>query len=71
VLCQRLQRRIAIGNQDSGSRAPLELRMNAKFWSTRDAILFPEWLDSVEAVRGTGPATVESRAPAAETITKG
>jgi diguanylate cyclase (GGDEF)-like protein len=61
VLCQRLQRRMAVLNQGTGSRGPLELRMNARFWSLRDAQSFSEWLDSLEAVLGTGPAAVESR----------
>jgi GGDEF domain-containing protein len=70
VLCQRLQRRIAILNQDTGSSGPLELRMNAKFWSPRDAILFSEWLDSVEAGLRTGPPTVESQPQTGEAVTK-
>jgi diguanylate cyclase (GGDEF)-like protein len=69
VLCQRLQRRMAVLKQDTGG--PLEVRTNAKFWSARDAILFSEWLDSVEAVLRTGPAALESRPQAAETLTKG
>jgi GGDEF domain-containing protein len=70
VLCQRLQRRMAVLKQGTGSRGPLEVRMNAKFWSARDAILFSKWLDSVEAVLRTGPAALESRPQAAETLTK-
>jgi diguanylate cyclase (GGDEF)-like protein len=70
VLCQRLQRRMALLNQDTRLRAPLELRMNAKFWSPRDAITFSEWLDSVEAGLRTGPAAVESRPPTGETVAK-
>jgi diguanylate cyclase (GGDEF)-like protein len=70
VLCQRFQRRMAVLNQDTSSCGPLELRMNAKFWSPRDAILFSQWLDLVEAGLRTGPAAVESRPPAGEAITK-
>jgi diguanylate cyclase (GGDEF)-like protein len=71
VLCQRLQRRMAVLNQDIDLRGALELRMNVKFWSPRNAILFSEWLDSVEAGLRNGPAAVESRPQAAETFTKG
>ena len=71
VLCQRLQRRIAVLNQDIGPWGPLELRMNVQFWSPREVISFSEWLDAVEAGLRTGPAGAESRAPTAETLTKG
>jgi diguanylate cyclase (GGDEF)-like protein len=61
VLCQRLQRRLAMVNRDTLPRASLELRMNAQFWSPRDANSFSEWLGSVEAGLQTGPAAVECR----------
>jgi hypothetical protein len=69
VLCQRLQRRMAVLNQDTGSRGRLELRIHAQFWSPRDASSFSQWLDTVEAGLRTGPAAVESRVP--EAFTKG
>jgi diguanylate cyclase (GGDEF)-like protein len=49
VLCQRLEKRIAVLNRDMGPWGPLELRRSARFWSPKDAITFPEFLDSVEA----------------------
>jgi diguanylate cyclase (GGDEF)-like protein len=70
VLCQRLQRRMTVLNQDTDSRGPLELRMNVQFWSPRNANSFSEWLESVEAGLRSGAAIVESRAPTAETLTK-
>lgn len=71
VLCQRLQRRMAVLNQDTGQRSPLRLRMNAQFWSPRTTISFSEWLDAVEAGLRARPAAVECPASAAETLTKG
>lgn len=49
VLCQRVERRIAVLNRELGSRGPLEVRMNAGFWSPVDARPFPELLDAVES----------------------
>jgi diguanylate cyclase (GGDEF)-like protein len=49
VLCQRLEKRIAMLNLDIGPWGPLELRMSARFWSSREPIAFSELLDSVEA----------------------
>ena len=49
VLCQRLEKRIAVLNRDMGPWGPLELRMRARFWSPKEAITFSEFLDSVEA----------------------
>jgi hypothetical protein len=57
-------------NLNTLPRAPLELRMNAKFWSPRDAISFSEWLASVEAGLRTGPTAVESGPLAGETVAK-
>lgn len=49
VLCQRLEKRIAVLNRDMGPWGPLELRMRARFWSPKETITFSEFLDSVEA----------------------
>jgi diguanylate cyclase (GGDEF)-like protein len=49
VLCQRLEKRIAVLNRDRGTWGPLELRMSARFWSPKEATPFSEFLDSVEA----------------------
>jgi diguanylate cyclase (GGDEF)-like protein len=49
VLCQRVERRIAVLNRELGSRGPLEVRLNAGFWSPVDARPFPELLDAVES----------------------
>jgi len=48
VLCQRLQKRIAILSHNAGPWGPMELRMSACFWSPKEAITFPEFLDKVE-----------------------
>jgi len=49
VLCQRVDKRIAMLNRNAGPWGPLELRMSARFWSPKEAIAFPEFLDSVES----------------------
>ncbi len=48
VLCQRLEKRIAVLNRDMGPWGPLEFRMSARFWSPKDAATFSEFLNSVE-----------------------
>lgn len=48
ILRQRLERRIAALNRHSGPWGPLKLRMNARFWSSKDASTFSEFLDAVE-----------------------
>ena len=58
VLRQRLEKRIAVLNRDMGSWGPLELRMSARFWSPKEATVFSDFLDGVEA---------ELRFPAART----
>ena len=40
---------IATLNRDRGPWGPLELCMNARFWSPKEAITFSEFLDSVAA----------------------
>ena len=49
VLCQRLEKRIAMLNRNRGPWGPFELRMSARFWSPKEAMAFSEFLDSVEA----------------------
>jgi two-component system, cell cycle response regulator len=49
VLCQRLEKRVAMLNRDIGPRGPLELRMSARFWSPKESTRFSELMDSVEA----------------------
>jgi diguanylate cyclase (GGDEF)-like protein len=49
VLCQRLEKRIAMLNRDVGPWRPLELRTNVRFWSPKETIAFSELLDTVEA----------------------
>ncbi|HEX4546565.1 MAG TPA: diguanylate cyclase [Candidatus Acidoferrum sp.] len=49
VLRQRLEKRLAALNRDMGPRRPLVVQMSAGFWSPEKAMLFPEFLDKVEA----------------------
>jgi GGDEF domain-containing protein len=57
VLCQRVERRIALLNREMDSRGPLEVRMKAGFWSARDARTFAELLDAVESGLRTATAS--------------
>ena len=49
VLRQRLEKRVDMLNRDLGPWGPLELRISARFWSAKEAIVFSEFLDSVES----------------------
>lgn len=65
VLCQRLERRLAILNREMGSWSPLELRLSTGFWPATDASSFPEFLDRVEtglraAFAGASPRLQEA-----------
>lgn len=56
VLCQRLQKRIAVLNHNPGPGRPLKIRMSVGFWSSADTRSFAELLDSVEAGLRADPA---------------
>jgi two-component system cell cycle response regulator len=60
VLCQRLQKRIAVLNHRPGPGHPLKIRMSVGFWSSTDTRSFTELLNSVEAGLRTDPAPVFS-----------
>jgi two-component system cell cycle response regulator len=55
VLRQRLEKRIAALDGDSGPGGSLELRISMGFWSPKDASGFSEFLDSVETGLRTAP----------------
>lgn len=71
VLCQRLERRIAVLNRDIGPGGPLELRMNVGFWHAKNTSTFPEWLDTVEAGLRAGSPQAEPASPVGETVSDG
>jgi diguanylate cyclase (GGDEF)-like protein len=56
VLCQRLEKRIAMLNRDIGPWGPLKLRVSARFWSAKEAISFSQLLDIVEEGLRSSPA---------------
>jgi hypothetical protein len=72
VLCQRLEKRIAILNRDRGPWGPFELRMSARLWSPKETMAFSEFLDSVEAglrlpaIPFTGETASSKKSDAAE-----
>jgi diguanylate cyclase (GGDEF)-like protein len=70
VLCQRLERRIAVLNRDIGPWGPLELRMSVGFWHAKNTSTFPELLDKVDAGLGGGSPRAEPASPAGETVSK-
>jgi diguanylate cyclase (GGDEF)-like protein len=49
VLRQRMERHVAVRNQERGPWGPLDLRLSVGFWSPQDPRYFPEFLDAVEA----------------------
>lgn len=64
VLRQRLEKRVAMLNRDLGPWGPLELRMSVRFWSAKEAMVFSEFLDSVESeLRISQVATAEVTVP--------
>ena len=48
VLRQRLEKRVAVLNQDLGPWGPLDLRISLGFWSAKEPTSFAEFLDNVE-----------------------
>jgi diguanylate cyclase (GGDEF)-like protein len=70
VLCQRLERRIAVLNRDIGPWGPLELRMNVGFWRAKETSTFPEFLDMVEAGLRAGFPRAEPASPVGETVSE-
>jgi diguanylate cyclase (GGDEF)-like protein len=67
VLCQRLEKRIAMLNRDIGSWGPLELRMSARFWSARETISFSQLLDIVEEGLRSSPAPLAGELASSKT----
>ena len=68
VLRQRLQKRIEMLDRDMGPWGPLELRMSARFWSAKDAVVFSEFLDSVESELRTPSVAPVSEAAMRQTV---
>lgn len=56
VLRQRLEKRVEMLDRDIGPWGPLELRISVRFWSAKDAVVFSEFLDSVESELRIPPA---------------
>jgi diguanylate cyclase (GGDEF)-like protein len=68
VLRQRLEKRLAMLDRDMGPWGPLELRMSVRFWSPREAIVFSDFLDRVEAELRFSPVRSAGETPARQTI---
>lgn len=68
VLRQRLERRVVMLNRDMGPWGPLELRMHARFWSPREAMVFSKFLDSVEMQLRSAPVTSAEKTVPRQTI---
>jgi diguanylate cyclase (GGDEF)-like protein len=67
VLCQRLEKRIAMLNRDIGPWGPLELRLSARFWSAKETISFSQLLDIVEEGLRSSPAPLARELASSET----
>ena len=59
VLRQRIEKRLAIHNQDQGPWGKVELRMSVGYWSSQDSRDFTEFLDAVETGLRNVPPTME------------
>ena len=62
VLRQRIERHVAVRNQERGPWGPLDLRLSVGFWSPQDPRYFPEFLDAVEAGLRNDSRVLETRA---------
>jgi diguanylate cyclase (GGDEF)-like protein len=71
VLCQRLEKRLAVLNRERGARGPLELRLCARFWSLRETTAFTEFLDSVETELRLRLAQFAEKSASLKTVKKG
>jgi len=60
VLRQRIERHIALRNQERGPWGPLDLRISVGFWSPEDPRCFAEYLDAVEAGLRNNVGTLET-----------
>jgi len=58
VLLQRLRKRAQVLNRDIGPWGPLDLRMSARFWSSKESISFSGFLDQVEAELQSEPQSI-------------
>jgi diguanylate cyclase (GGDEF)-like protein len=68
VLCQRLEKRIAMLNRDIGSWGPLELRMSARFWAAKQGISFSQLLDIVEETLRSSQAPLAEEMASVKTV---
>ncbi len=71
VLRQRVEKHIAIHNQEQGARGPLELRISVGHWSAGDSRTFPEFLDAVEAGLRNLSAALEAQPAIPSTALRG
>jgi hypothetical protein len=62
LLRQRVERHVAVRNQERGPWGPLDLRISVGFWSPQDTRYFPEFLDAVEAGLRNDPGAMEAHA---------
>jgi two-component system cell cycle response regulator len=68
VLRQRLEKRIEMLDREIGPWGPLELGISARFWSAKEAIVFSEFLDSVESELRIPPATPSDETAERQTV---
>lgn len=71
VLCQRVERHLAMDNQARFPESPIKLCMSAGAWAAEDKRSFPEFLDSVETdLRRTPAAPAEIAARGGESAAR-
>jgi diguanylate cyclase (GGDEF)-like protein len=68
VLCQRLDKRIAMLNRDIGPWGPLDLRKSVRFWSPKEGIAFSALLESVEAGLRSSPIQFAEEIASGKTV---
>jgi diguanylate cyclase (GGDEF)-like protein len=71
VLRQRVEKRIAIHNQVEDGGIPLEMRLSAGYWSSKDSRTFSEFVDAVEAGLRTAPPEEKAHPTIGRVTTRG
>jgi len=70
VMCQRLEKHLAVHNQTRSPWGPIDLRLSVGAWSGRDGCSFSEFVDEVESqLRHAAPEAQTQRTHSADEAT--
>jgi len=71
MLCQRIEKQLALHNQEREAWGPLKVRLSAGCWNPQDSRTFPELLDSVEQGLRFVPAELQYQIPERQLVNPG